>query len=539
MNAHGVYLRPDALVEPLVDRWYGWSHLIPPATAARNLTERHLNIMNSYLEAPAIHAECVKNPQMSGGPFMDYVQDRSREIRDLRDQTVRDRAALITLSKDIAEMDALLRNEAKGFSLEPLYRRIPETLKGYVELVYDLNRQASFRLIEALLYNSPYYNPSAQSLMMSRIDRDDRPFALSTPRLDKDASVHFQVPFNDEVVDALFAMTRHPDHVSRIAEMAGLSEREREAFETYTTLEPPAPYSPYRGSGLRWRYFGHACILLEAPNFTALFDPVVSYTYRTELHRYTYEDLPERLDVVFITHNHQDHILFETLLRLRSRIGTIVVPRNGGGSLADPSLKLLLERCGFRNVTELGEMEEIEVEGGTVTGVPFLGEHADLDIRTKLAYLVRRNEHSLMFAADSRNLAPEMYAHIHRIIGDVDVLFLGMECDGAPLTWVYGPLLTSRLERAMDVSRRLAGSDYERAIAMVRQLGCRQVYVYAMGQEPWLNHIMCIKYGKQSRPIVESDRLVSECLARGIEAERLFGEKELCLSTRRPAIVGG
>ena len=42
-----LYLRQNIQTEPLVDYWYAWSHLIPPATGARNLTERHLKIMDS------------------------------------------------------------------------------------------------------------------------------------------------------------------------------------------------------------------------------------------------------------------------------------------------------------------------------------------------------------------------------------------------------------------------------------------------------------------------------------------------------------
>lgn len=42
-----------------------------------------------------------------------------------------------------------------------------------------------------------------------------------------------------------------------------------------------------------------------------------------------------------------------------------------------------------------------------------------------------------------------------------------------------------------------------------------------------MGYIMSLKYDDQSRPIVESNRLVSECLRRGINAERLFGEKEV------------
>ena len=84
----------------------------------------------------------------------------------------------------------------------------------------------------------------------------------------------------------------------------------------------------------------------------------------------------------------------------------------------------------------------------SITAIPFMGEHADLNIASKAAYLVRVNGHSLLFAADSCNISPSVYEHVHREIGDVEVLFLGMECDGAPLSWIYGPLLTQKLERA-------------------------------------------------------------------------------------------
>ncbi len=104
-----------------------------------------------------------------------------------------------------------------------------------------------------------------------------------------------------------------------------------------------------------------------------------------------------------------------------------------------------------------------------------------------------------------------------------------MECDGAPVSWIYGPLLTQRLDRPKDHSRRLAGSNFERAIAMVNQFHCKEVYVYAMGQEPWLNYVMSIKYTDKSNPIIQSDRLIETCRARGITAERLFGEKEILL----------
>jgi L-ascorbate metabolism protein UlaG (beta-lactamase superfamily) len=275
-----------------------------------------------------------------------------------------------------------------------------------------------------------------------------------------------------------------------------------------------------------------------------LFDPVLSYTYENDISRYTYLDLPDKIDYVLITHNHQDHVLFETLLQIRHKVKNIVVPRNGGGHLQDPSLRLLLENCGFRNVIEISEMDEIRDSKVRITGLPFFGEHADLDIQSKLAWLVKIGPNTLLFAADSCNIEPRLYEHIHREIGDVDALFLGMECDGAPLSWLYGPLLTQRVERSMDESRRLAGSNCEQGRSIVDLFHCREVYVYAMGQEPWLNYIMSIKYTAESRPIIESDRLIQACQEQGIIAERLFGEKEILLeesgdysSTVTPAVA--
>lgn len=537
MDHHDFYLRQNIQVEPLVDHWYAWPYLIPPATAARNITERHLKIMDSYIANPQIHANAVKNPKMLGGPFIDYGGKRVEEIRSLRDRIKKERAHLLDLSAALAALDAMLRETAKGHSLQPLYLKIPDILRGYVELVYDLNNHPSFRLVEPLLYKSKYYDRSQQSLFLSLIQNDDRPFVLSTPRLESDDTLHLRRPFDDGFVDRLFRLKTEPQPWPVIKEIMQVEDAQNGLVESFLTAEPPSPYVPYTGPGVRWRYFGHACILIESNGISMLFDPVLSYTYESNISRYTYLDLPEKIDYVLITHNHQDHVLFETLLQIRHKVKNIVVPRNGGGHLQDPSLKLLLKNCGFRNVIEITEMEELRDGQVSITGLPFFGEHADLDILSKMAWLVRVGPHALLFAADSCNIEPRLYEHIHRETGDIDALFLGMECDGAPLSWLYGPLLTQRVERSMDESRRLAGSNYEQAKHIVDLFHCREVYVYAMGQEPWLNYIMSIKYTAESRPIVESNRLIQACQEHGIIAERLFGEKEILLGNggrRRP-----
>jgi L-ascorbate metabolism protein UlaG (beta-lactamase superfamily) len=525
-----LYLRQNIQLEPLIDMWYAWPHLIPPANAARNITERHLKIMDSYINTPQIHANAVKNPKMIGGPFIDYGGKRVGEIRALRDRIRSERKHLLELSAAIEVLDGMLRDAAKGYNLQPLYSKVPDILRGYVELVYDLNNHPSFRLIEHILYKSQYYDRSQQSLMLSVIQADDRPFVLSTPRLDSEGRLHLHRSFDDGAIDDLFRLKFSPKQWHEIVDLLQVLDSQHSLLRSFLTTEPPAPYVPYTGRGVRWRYFGHACVLIESQGTSILFDPVLSYTYENHISRYTYLDLPESIDYVLITHNHQDHILFETLLQIRHRVKTIVVPSNGGGHLQDPSLKLLLQNCGFKNVIDVTEFEEICKDNVRITGLPFFGEHADLDIRTKMAWLIKIGPHALLFAADSCNIEPRLYEHIHREVGDVDALFLGMECDGAPLSWLYGPLLTQRVERAMDESRRLAGSNYEQAVSIVDCFKCREVYVYAMGQEPWLNYIMSIKYTDQSRPIIESNRLLKVCHERGIISERLFGEKEILLA---------
>jgi L-ascorbate metabolism protein UlaG (beta-lactamase superfamily) len=524
-----LYLRPNIQVEPLFDYWYAWSHLIPPATAARNMTERHFKIMDSYINAPQVHANAVKNPKFLGGPFMDFGGKRVDEIRNLREQTKRMRPHLIELSEAISTLDDTLRSQAKGFSLQPLYPTVPDVLKGYVELVYDLNHNPSFRIMESLLYQSRYYDRSAQSLMLSVLTGDDRPFVLSTPRLESDSLFHLRAPFDDEMVDELFRLKSVPRPWGEIKEMLKVPEESERLVRSFLTPDPPSPYQPYQGRGLRWRYFGHACILLETPDINMLFDPVLSYTYESEVSRYTYEDLPDSIDYVIITHNHQDHVLFETILQIRHKVKNFIVPRSSGGFLQDPSLKLILKNIGCRNIIELDQMEGLGFENGSITALPFLGEHSDLNVHCKAAHLVRIGNRSLLFAADSCNIEPRLYEHLYQEVGGVDVIFLGMECDGAPLSWLYGPLLTRKIERGMDESRRLAGSNFDQAIGIVRRFKTKQTYVYAMGQEPWLGFFMSLKYTEQSRPIVESNRLIQECLGQGIYAERLFGEKEILI----------
>jgi hypothetical protein len=81
----------------------------------------------------------------------------------------------------------------------------------------------------------------------------------------------------------------------------------------------------------------------------------------------------------------------------------------------------------------------------------------------------------------------------------------------------------------MDYSRRGRGCNFNEAKKIVDRFGCKEVYVYAMGLEPWLKHILNLEYTEQSNPIIQSRKLIDYCRGRGINSEMLFGEKEILL----------
>jgi L-ascorbate metabolism protein UlaG (beta-lactamase superfamily) len=537
MSADAMYLKPNVVIEPLIDSWYAWTHLISPATAALNIVKRHMEIMDSYLQNPQAHIQAVQNPKMRGGPFMDLQGIRSEEIQALKEKTLRKRADMFALAKAVKELHAMLQLHAKGYSLEALYEKVPDILKGLVELHYDLNNNPSFRFFESLLYKSDYYDSSAQSIALWVTENDHRPFSLSTPRLSEPNVLELPVPFNHGGIDELAKMKRMPQPLAYIKSVLDILPEQEALFEQLFTSEPHPSYNKYNGDKIRMRYFGHACILVETKEVSVLLDPLISYYgYHSDIEHFSDIDLPDVIDYALITHNHQDHILFETLLPLRHKIANLIVPRTKGGRLEDPELKMMLNQIGFNNVIELDEMETIVFKDLTITGLPFTGEHSDLNIQSKLCYHVQIEDFSLLFMADSRIMEPALYKHVHKAIGDVDVIFLGMECDGAPLSWLYGPLLPKKLPRDQDGSRRLAGSDCGKGMSLVDIFHPTELYVYAMGQEPWLEFISSIKYTDDSNPIVQSNKLIELCRERGIAAERLFGEKEI-LYTKQKALI--
>jgi len=523
------YLRSDVVMEPLFNQWYAWSFLISPITAAMVSANLHMRLMKSYLDDPDLHISASQDPNLRGGPFMGYTGP-VENVRAALTQMQRDAADVLELARSIKELDKIIQTCASGFSLEPLYQEIPILLKGMVELVYDTHDHASIRFVEPLFYGSSFYRRDLQSVSLRTSSGDERPFVFSTPRIDGEGEVRLRAPFADADFDRIFAMRSAPgsqQDISELEDRFALSEDQRSLFRTFFTSATPllGEDREYRGNGVRVRYFAHASVLIETAGVTVMLDPIVSYRIEGGVARYTYEDLPDRIDYVILTHGHQDHVMLETLLQIRGRVRTVVVPANSGGSIQDPSLRLMLQAVGFQDVVELSEFQTLPIAEGSITPLPFFGEHADLDIRSKAAFRVELAGITFLSVVDSKNLDPFLYQRLSEHIGRVDVLFLGMECDGAPMSWLYGPLFTQTVDRRKDQDRRLNGCDFTRARAIVDSFDPKETYVYAMGLEPWLSFIGTIPYDESLRPVQQAKELVSYCKSKRITSELLYGSK--------------
>ena len=540
-EADQVFLRPDVKIEPLVCGWYAWIHLVSPAQHALNALNRHIPLMQSFIKNPSVHVASSADPTLFGGPFVDLAADKVGQVRELLAQTEVRCAKLLTWARDFRQFDRELQESAKGYSLSDFYARLPQSMLGMAEVLYDLNNHPKVRLHEELMYDADLA-AGTQQVMLSRIPEQDRPFFMSTPRLESSDNLILDIDFADRRLDLVASMRTRSRSRALIARELGIRPEQQEIFNSlWTTTPPHRDASEYHGDGVRVRYFGHACVLLQTSEVSILIDPMVAWDNDKGDGRYTFCDLPDWLDYVVLSHNHQDHCAPEMLIPLRHRVGEIIVPGNNRGCLADPSMKLALRKLGFEKISILDPFESIRLQDGHLVSLPFPGEHVDLDIYSRHGIHVELKGKRFTFLVDSDGCDRHLFRRIAARVGkNADALFIGMECHGAPLTWLYGPLLTKPITRGNDESRRLSGLNCERARHAVDEFDPQSVFVYAMGQEPWLKYIMGLAYKPDSIQLREAAALLEYCHSIGIPAQKPYIRHEMffdCGTTAAAAVA--
>lgn len=523
-----VFLKPGIKMELLLDRWLAWPHLVPPVQYAMNLAFRYLPAMQSFVANPKIHVAASGDPALYGGPFIDLPESAVDEIAQLLADTKRRAADLIRFAVDFKAFDQRLQEQGTGYSLDAIHENLPPTLAGVTELVYDQNNHPSIRIIEELVPRAGLTNTASQELLLTDVADADRKFFMNTPRIAGDGNFFSRVPFASPVLDRLSSMRTHAAPFGELAELFDASTLANERFAAMFSTEPPVRNAPaYLGDGVRVRHFGHACVLIQSAQTTILVDPMFTWDASSEDGRFTYVDLPDRIDYLVISHCHQDHFSPEALVQLRHKVGKVIVPRNRTGSIADPSMELALRSLGYKDVDTLGALDRVEVDQGEIVSLPFTGEHADLDIFSKQTLFIRLKEKRFFFLVDSDAINPALYRLVREVAGRPDALFVGMECNGAPLSWLYGPLLTKPLSRRDDDSRRLSASNSARAWQLVKDLNCRRAFIYAMGQEPWLRYVMGANYAPNSIQAQQIQDFFKRCEEADVEFEHLHIGKEL------------
>jgi L-ascorbate metabolism protein UlaG (beta-lactamase superfamily) len=520
-------LRKSTVVEPLVNRWSAYSQCISPLTASLYVNHYQTPNLKQYLQSPELAVEACKNPKYRAGRFVNIPVARAKEVEVFLAETEKEYADSIRMAQDVLKFQAqLAAGAAAGLPLAPFYNRVPDSLRGYVELLYDYFTRPGMRVIEPMLYESKHYRPHLQSFRLFSLKNDRaRDFIFSTPRLPSAGELDWQVPFNDPRVDALFALDTNPQPLAKIRELLGVTSAADDLLRTlFVEAKEPAPRQ-YESDHIHVQHFGHACVLIEWNGKTILVDPCFGPTPTDETgRRLSYEDLPAHIDYVLITHNHHDHYSLETLLRIRHRLGCLVVPRSYGLHYGDISLKLLSTKLGFNNVVEVDALDSLPFPGGRIVAVPFLGEHSDLP-HAKSAYVIEIGKQRMLFAADSDCLDPRQYEHLADILGPVQTVFLGLECVGAPMSWTCGAFFPVKPTMQQDQSRRQHGSDSERGMRMLRALGARRLYVYAMGLEPWYEWLLGLAYTDDAQQIKEMKKILVDARNAGLLEARLLTAK--------------
>jgi L-ascorbate metabolism protein UlaG (beta-lactamase superfamily) len=526
-------LKSSTAIEPLVNKWVAWSHVLAPVVSSMHLRNYQIELLRSFIDNPEAHVDACKVPRLRTGRVVDLPIERVDEVKDFLVNTEAEQADNLRFAENAIAFHNQLASEADGHSLDSYYSKLPPELRGYVELLYDYYDHPIMRFFEGMLYRSGYYKKHLQSFRIIQQHDDSRPFFMNTPRLGETGEIHWHTPFDSSEVDQLFALDMTPRPLGDIRELLHLPVSAENSLLPLLTTEARPEYETPDKAALRIRYLGHACVLIEWRGISILTDPSVGVVPAAGgAERFTYEDLPARIDYVLITHAHQDHFFLETLLRLRSRIGCIVVPRAMGILYGDLSLALLLRAIGFKEVIELDTTESVAIPDGEIVAIPFLGEHADLAY-AKTAYVVCLDQNRILFAADSDCLDPEMYRNIRHLLGPIQTVFLGMECVGAPLSWSSGSLLPRPPKHSINQSRRYKGCDSVRGTTLLETVGAERLFVYAMGLEPWLEFLLGLAYTPDATQIKESQRFLRLAREAGfLDARLLSGKEEFYLDSR-------
>ncbi|WP_459780728.1 MBL fold metallo-hydrolase [Photobacterium sp. R1] len=492
-----LYLRNNVFIEPLVEHWYAWHYLLSPV-ARSFFMRKNRKQLRSFLKYPEFHSGISSGKVSTVRLSMDDVFSVEQYLDGNQQQEAQQEQLLSAVEK----LDELV-SQFKGDSLEPLYQEIPSELKGRAELYYARNQSGAYRLFENAF--DGVFDRCESVLFTLKTEHTKRPPVFNTPRLScHETQFLIDIDFKEKILDKIFEARRTPVDFNKLCREMNLSDEAKQQFRILFTSEcehkePSAP------SHEKIRYFGHATLLIETSSESLLIDPWIqneSFEKDGKI-SYSLSDLPEHIDYVVITHGHADHFNVETLLQIRHKVGQIIVPKSSGDMIEDPSLAKILKQIGFGNVIEVDPFEKIQGNTFQLHTLPFLGEHGDLRVDAKSSYYIETDSEQLLILSDSKFIQAEIYQYLLDNTLKVSKMFVGMECEGAPYTWLYEPVLNQGHQPEYAKNRRLTGCDCDETEQLIQLINPDSVFVYAMGLEPWLEYLI-------GKPATFDDYIVRE-----------------------------
>lgn len=185
-------------------------------------------------------------------------------------------------------------------------------------------------------------------------------------------------------------------------------------------------------------WFGHSSYFIQTDGKKILVDPVFSgaaspikQTTRSfeGSDVYTADDMPE-IDYLFITHDHWDHLDYETVLQLKPKINTIIT---GLGTASH----FEFWKFDTKRIIEKDWNEKIELEDGfntyTVPGRHFSGRSLKRNQAIWTAFVLETPSRKLFIGGDSGY--DTHFADIGKMFGPFDLAMI--ECGQYDLSWKY------------------------------------------------------------------------------------------------------
>ncbi|MBC8005281.1 MAG: MBL fold metallo-hydrolase, partial [Verrucomicrobia bacterium] len=203
-------------------------------------------------------------------------------------------------------------------------------------------------------------------------------------------------------------------------------------------------------------WFGHSSYFLQLDGKRILVDPVFSghaspFSFMVKSFKgtdvYTAEDMPE-IDYLFITHDHFDHLDYETIGKIKARVGKIITSLGTGAHL---------ERWGFDRamIIEKDWFEKAELDSGfIITATPgrhFSGRAFKRNQANWAAFVLQTPTKKIFIGGDSGYDAH--FAQIGEEHGPFDLALL--ECGQYNYAWRYIHMMPEQtVQASIDLKAR-------------------------------------------------------------------------------------